>query len=449
MKGFFQTLGPEYQQNVLEKWEGVIDADEKLVGEQKRITTAMVLENTQNVVNESYGAAQAMSQFGSMGAGLGGGGGVFGSAQDFGVNDARVPSIVIPTAQRVFPQLLAHDIVGVQPMSGPVGFAFALRMKYGVNGKGATDINGTELGYNTVDSAFTGASGGSGVGDMWDSYAGSGNTNFGGTGESLENAEWWNIGEDMPMAKMGYEKSSVTARSRKMAAGWSLETAEDMMAMQGVNIQTRMIDALSYEVQAELDRELVTTIVKKAITGGMTSSWSPVSADGRNQMERIATFHTHLHQEANRIRIKTRRGAATFCVASPDVTTMIERGTDFKAIDNHASVDGAKLGVSRNGTLKGGTIKAYCDTFAGGNYALLGYKGSAPEDTGVIYCPYVPLQLMQEQAQENFTPRIGVRTRYGLLDNMFNPENFYHFIQVKGLTTEVLAASGGRLFMYN
>ncbi len=374
----YQHLNASYQEDVLKKWGKVLDAGTPVIGEQKRISTAMVLENTErecglqrNRLNETYGASAAMPQYGFQGAGAqgnGNGGGAFGNfnwqpgqnhiGTDQGTtaagltngslvngSDARIPTIVIPTAKRIFPQLLAHEVVGVQPMNGPVGYAFALRTKYGVNGKGAQNFEGKEIGYNHIDSAFTGMSGDLGNvdaamagGDYWNAYAGGSayDIDFDSRGATLDESEWWNIGEDMPMASMGFEKVAVEAKSRKLAAGWSLETAEDMMNMQGVDVQERMVETISYEIQAELDRQLITEMVKTAIKGDSVSTWSPISADGRNQQERIATLYTHLNRESNRLAVKNRRGPASWAIASPDVCTVIERGQDFKDIENHS-----------------------------------------------------------------------------------------------------------------
>jgi len=475
----YQHLDAGYQERVTAKWAPVLDAGEKVIGEQRRIATAMVLENTEQEANkpkrsllESYGTPLPLA--GTMGAQAAGndGGGVFGGPYNFApgsVNmgtgydhntgslgnpgDARVPTIIIPTAKRIFPNLLAHDVVGVQPMAGPVGYAFALRTKYGINGKGATNVEGDEIGYLNMESGFTGTSGLSETGSFWDAYAGNANgfpgtRSFTGQGAELNDSEWWSVGEEMPMATMGFEKIAVEAKTRKLAAAWSLEVAEDMMNMQGVDVHERMTESISYEIQSELDRQLITEMVISAIKGNSTSTWSPVSADGRNQLERIATLFTHVNRESNRIAIKSRRGPASWAIASPDVCTLLERGNDFKDIDNGSNVVPTGITVSKVGTMRGGRINVFRDTLAGGNYILMGYKGTTPEDNGIIFCPYVPLQLLEAQSQDNFSPRIGVRTRYGIAGNVFGASNYLHLIAIAGINATLLAADGGRVFQY-
>jgi len=459
----YQHLPANYQEKVLEKWTPVLEAEglSKISSEQIRLSTALVLENTQrefDKVNESYtGQAAGMgAQAGAYSTGLPNGAGQLGSTFDYGANDARMPTIVIPTARRIFPELIAHNTVGVQPMYGPVGFAFAFRARYGSNGKG-TVTQGTEIGYNLVDSAFTGASGNATTGAYWEAFAGTGSAGalgqntYGedGQGATLAGSEWWNIGEDMPMAKFSMEKAIVEAKSRKLAAHWSLELAEDMMNMHGVDVDAEMVNIISYEIQAEIDRQLLAEMVKAAIAGGRVSTWSPVSADGRNQLERIGTLYTQILQKSNEIAITSRRGPATFAFGSPNVCAILERLQDF-VLDKagNAALDTNTVGISKVGTMRNGGITLYRDTFAMGNYALLGYKGPTPYDAGIIYTPYIPVQLLRALGQENFTPRIGVRTRYGILSNLFGAGNYYHFIKVDGLTSSVLEASGSRVFMY-
>jgi hypothetical protein len=345
-------------------------------------------------------------------------------------------------------------------MNGPVGFAFALRGQYGVNGKGSTDMNNKEIGYNEIDSAFTGASGNADTtgSEFWEAFAGPGGptplgvNTYGEDGKAatLGDSEWWNIGEDMPMAKLRMEKGTVTARSRKLAAAFSLEIAEDMMAMQGVNVDDEMVNIISYEIQQEIDRQLLTEMVRAAIIDNRTSTWSPVSADGRNQLERIGTLYTHVLDKANEIAITTRRGPATFAIADPKSCTVLERLQDFTLDQASTAVDTGAVGIAKVGVLRNGNITLYRDTFAGGNYILLGYKGPTPYDSGIIYCPYIPVQLMRATAQENFSPRLGVRTRYGILNHLFGAGNYYHLIKVADLAATQLLGddSDGRVFTY-
>ena len=459
----YQYLTPDYQDKVLDRWDPMLKIGNEIKDEGIRLATALVLENTQREFDKKLITEIDGSMNGSSGGAFGNyTTGAYGNATPgapgYPGSDARMPTVVIPTVRRIFPELLAHQVVGVQPMNGPVGFAFALRARYGNNGKGNT-VAGTELGYNTIDSAFTGVSGNAPASqsDYWLEYNGANgvptgypvSVNVSGQGEGISASEWWAINSDMPMATFTLEKAVVEAKSRKLGANWSLELAEDMMNMHGVDVDAEMVNIMSYEIQAEIDRQLLTEMVKAAIGGGSnyTSVWSAVSADGRNQLERIGTFYTHLLDKSNAIAVTSRRGPASFAIVSPKVSTLLERVGDFQFDKvGNVAVNTGTIGVAKVGTLRSGAITVYRDTFAQGNYALLGYKGPTPYDSGIIFCPYIPVQLMRAVGQDNFTPRIGVRTRYGILSHLFGSQNYYQFIQVKGLTAQ-LAADGGRLLL--
>lgn len=467
----FQHLPPDYQEKVLKRWSKVLSAGGKIVNESTALATALVLENTQREF-EKGGVINEANTTG----GIDVGGALNPSTPAFGLTDMRIPSIVIPTVRRIFPELVAHDLVGVQPMNGPAGFAFALRALYGKKGNTSVAATGKEIGYNYVDSSFTGASGNmanevsgnysnpdqvfGGTGSSavstgsayWQAFNGNPNT-FGsdqtGMGETLGNSEWWKIGTDMPMASFRLEKGIVEAKSRKLATNFSLELAEDMQNVHGINVDNEMVNVMSYEIQSEIDRQLLTEMVKAAISYNKVSTWSPVSADGRNQMERIGTIYTQLLIKSQQVAIETRRGPANWAVASPTVVALLERVSDF-TLDavGDAQSNSHAFGVAKVGTLRKGSIKLYRDTLAGGDYVLMGYKGQTAYDSGCVYCPYVPLQILRAQGQDDFTPRIGVRTRYGVLNNLFGTGRYYHFMKVDGLASAALAADGSRVFTY-
>jgi hypothetical protein len=490
MKPIFEGIPRDYRERVLARWQPVLDADGGITNEEIRISTALVLENTQReggIVNESY--TGAINSLGGMGAGPSGnsnGGGTFGTDTNYGAGDSRIPSIVVPTLRRFYPELIAHEIVGVQPMNGPVGFAFAIRAKYGVNGGGvggkdAPNGANSEIGYNYIDSTFTGTSGLAtqqlsgnymqggtamlpGVGATttanayWEAFAGADGSaaslRANGLGANLTDAEWWKIGEDMPMANFAIEKGIVEAKSRKIAANWSLELQEDLMNMHGISMDNEMVRIMGYEIKAEIDRQILGEIVKSTIVGGSDycSHWTPVSADGRNQEERIGTLYTQILLKAQEIAIKTRRGPGNKLVVSPTVAALLERLRDFTgffAVDQKGSNVNTNVGgqIAKIGTLRQGAIDVYRDTFAGGQYALLTYKGANNMDSGVVYCPYVPFQMMRAIGTQDFSPRIGMRTRYGILSNLYGSALYSSFIKIDGITSTV-AADGGRVFTY-
>lgn len=454
----FKALPKDYQVKVAKRWGAVLESGPaNITTNHKKLATAVVLENTQEEIDRGRQRMMEAFSFGSVDAGIPGAS----ATQVFGDGDARIPSIVIPTTRRIFPELLAHEVVGVQPMNGPAGFAFALRFY---------DNAGNELGYNRIDPAYTGqvdllgedsnpADGtfDAGVGSLadtetkyWASFAGAvsqtaqtvdGQAIPMATAEALS-LDAPGVAGNMATARFAFEKKVVEAKERKLGASWPLELAEDMKNMHGVDAEGEMTEIVSYEIQAEIDRELLKEMVGAAIKGGRTSTWDPTKADGRNQLERIGTLYTHVLDKAQDIAIATRRGSANWAITSPKITALIERIRDF-AFDEHGSskVDASKVGVAHVGTLRSGGIKLYRDTFAGGNYMLLGYKGNNPYDSGVIYCPYIPVSIAKAVDPYDFSPRMGVRTRYGLLDNLFGADLYYQFIAIENIAGTTVADS--------
>lgn len=453
MENTFAHLSPAYRRKLVERWKSVIDAEGAPVikNQDLRESLAMTIQNTHqflNPVNEAYSAASS-----AWGAGdnTADGGGALGTSFSTvgGPNDYRMPQIVMPLLRRTFPQLLAHNLVGVQPMSGPVGLAFAMRYKYDKYGKGFRASAGDEIGFNVIDSAFTGATGSITDASDWQAFAGVG---VPGVGEaaSMEDAEWWGLESDMPTAKLGIEKAAIIAKSRKFGTSYSLEAAEDMMHTQGIDIDSEMVSVLGQEIKNELDRELLEKMVKLCINDAESKSvWDPTTADGRHQLERISTLYTHILQRRQKIAVRTHDGAGNWCVASPDVTALLERIGDFKNDNVGGGSDVNTDGAAETtfvGTLRSGSIKVYRDIFAGGNYVLTGYKGPRVTQTGIVYCPYIPVQLMRATGENTFNPRLAVRTRYGIHDNLFGASRYYNFCRVDNLTAAALATDGSRYF---
>lgn len=483
----YQHLSPDYQETVVRRWEKLLNEGDAIRSDSARVATALVLENTQRAFQESYtGTISSVGGLGATGgaAATAGGGqfgtsgtGVAGDQGNYGPSDSRIPTIVIPTIRRIFPELIAHDIVGVQPMNGPVGFAFALRFQYGANSAGGAVAShqGDELGYNTVHSDHTGTSGlvelddssyygqtvpGVGSGQsasdaIWQSFAGATAGTYNGMGAGLGDSEWWKIGEDMPMSQFRLEKGVVEARSRKLATHWGLELGEDMMNMHGIDVDAEMVDVMSYEVKAEIDRQLIGEMIKACAQGDSVdsgkyiSTWSPVSADGRNQLERIGTLYTQVLLKSQQIAINSRRGPASFAITSPNVVALLERHSQFTLDNAPIDVSGDNIGVAKVGKMRNGSIQVYRDTLAKGDYVLLGFKGKTAYDSGVVYCPYIPLQVNRAVGTQDFSPRIGLRTRYGILANLFGSANYYQAINVSGLTSALIGDNGsGRVLTY-
>ena len=469
-------LTPREQHEVMlleQRWGKLLDAGTSIKDREIRQNMAIILENAQRdsdrsrQLNEGWDAstgAMAVQTGGALGATPFG---AYGSASD-GTADARVPTIIIPLLRRVFPNLIAHDLVGVQPLkNSPIGFVFALRAQYGRNRQfvaGASANNGLEIGYNNIDN-FTGADGSSSSasGDFWNAYAGGssvggGTIDYNGVGAQMSTAEWAKLGVDMPTANFRLVKATVEATTRKLGASYSLELAEDLKNQHGLDADSEMVNILSYEIQAEIDRQLVSEMVRSAIAQGNTSTWSPVSADGRNQLERVGTLYTQILDKSNDIAINTRMGAGNFVVASPRVTALLQRvnATVAVKLDEGNRLPENKVGtgaISRVGILAD-THALYRDTFAGGNYALIGYKGPTAYASGVIYAPYIPLQVFRAQDPNDGNPRLAVRTRDAIIGETGRPEGFeagkfYQLIKIDGLTSAVLGdSSNSRVFMY-
>jgi hypothetical protein len=406
------------------------------------------------------------------------------NSDSYATGDARLPKVLIPMIRRTFPELITNEIVGVQPMSGPVGLAFALRYAYqsttlgnGTDNNGATpnpggsganvshaeyagasQIDRDELGYQLLDTRFTGSSAHnlSGAGDYW-TFA----KQDRGVAQILSAFE---ITGNIPQVEVKFEKTAVEAGTRRLGARWSVELEQDLKNMNGIDIDAEITNAMSYEIQAEIDREMLMRMIQAAFTAGINkgySVWSPASADGRWMVERNRDFYQRLIIEANRIAVRNRRGAANFIVATPRVCAILEMLPEFQWVPVQGDVNTQPVGIAKVGSL-GGRFNVYRDTrtevqnstvyggdnageYSGGTsgveYALLGYKGPEFYDTGIIYCPYIPVMVQRTIGPNDFAPRVGLLTRYGVVDNIFGADLYYHVIIVQGLGTAFTPAS--------
>lgn len=463
-------LTDPHQRKLLKKWGAILESGKPIQNESTKIVLAQILENTRNYykmtgqLNEA-GVAQA-NVVGSDGSGFGPNGvkgkGVM--TGDYSVpysgsnyGDYYLPNVVMPMLRRIMPDLIANELVGVQPLNGPVGYALAYRPTY--NGKGGIgkDTGLTtygEIAYNPTDTRYTGTGKENKklVGsdkeidtssDFWKAYGGDQWLGEGaGLGADTEFADL-NAGE-YPTVSFALVKSAVEAKTRKLAAHWSPELAEDMQAMHGIDVEREMVNTLTYEVGAEIDRQVVTEMVKAAIIGGSTSTWSPLSADGLDQMGRLATLLTQITIEANQIAIRTKRGNANFVITTPRVCALLQqlsmnKFTSFKNAANIPAVPDTGVGaLAKVGLINDDQQLLIRDSYVQSNnadYVLMGYKGKQAGDSGIIYCPYIPLQLSKVMQPGTFTPSIGCRTRYGLMANPWDARNYYHFMKIGDLTT--------------
>lgn len=489
---------------LLNKWSRMLDFESddcpKVEGYHKRLSTAMLLEN-QEVWMKQNGLmpTQLLREFGEAGTGgvhsgyagtmnVGSRGGTGGLAaglntydgaigsrphpNDFyAPGDARLPKVLIPMIRRTFPELITNEIVGVQPMSGPVGLAFALRYRYesdnlahytpdggnGTNSGSPWRSDGTEVGYQDLNTRHTGvsASGLSGLGIHAVGGPVSANSDFDfiaddrGVAAILSHFE---SATNIPQMTLEVEKTAVEAGTRRLATKWSIELEQDIMNMNGIDIDAEMTNAMSYEIQAEIDREMVLRMVQVALNAGSPhgySTWNPELADGRWFAERGVDFYAKVVVEANRVAIRNRRGPANFIVATPKVCTILQLLPEFNGFQIGAKVQAHPHGIARVGSL-GGQFNIYRDTrtesqYLAGvrndpvEYALLGYKGSEFWDTGIVYCPYIPVMVQRTIGPNDFSPRVGMLTRYGVIDHLFGSQNFYHLIVLKNLGSQFSA----------
>jgi len=458
--------------SLLEKWAPVLDYTSDSVAAiedaHTRLNTAVLLENQEKWCLEESNTA---GPGGALGANAGGnyGPNASTSSDSYATGDQRLPKVLIPMIRRTFPELITNDIVGVQPMSGPVGLAFALRYAYqsqelgsGIDGSSADTGNGghkgsyagtaanAELGYQLLDTRFTGASSDDLVGDSdyW---------NFSDQDKGVANIlSAFEITGNIPQVEVKFEKTAVEAGTRRLGARWSVELEQDLKNMNGIDVDAEITNAMSYEIQAEIDREMLMRMIQSALGAGYGpgfSVWHPASADGRWMVERNRDFYQRLIVEANRIAVRNRRGAANFIVATPRVCAILEMLPEFQWVPVAGDINTQPVGIAKVGSL-GGRFNVYRDTrtevqngnfgqsgkYTGGDtgieYALLGYKGPEFYDTGIIYCPYIPVMVQRTIGPNDFAPRVGLLTRYGVVDNIFGSNLYYHVVIVQGLGTE-------------
>jgi hypothetical protein len=471
MKNIPQDVNATRTDAIVKKWSKILDYSSDSIpsiqNEHVYKTTAILLENQEKWCIEEANTSSG-GVFGSFATNTGSPQGVS-QGDNYAAGDSRLPKILIPMIRRTFPELISNEICGVQPMGGPVGLAFALRYHYqseflsDVDGVGRTAGTGgspslgytpttapslsTELGYQLLDTRFTGASSAALSGHAEWSFS----KQDTGVAQLLENYE---ATGRIPQIEMKFEKTSVTAGTRRLATRWSIELEQDIKNMQGIDIDGELTNAMSYEIQAEIDREVVMRMIQSAFNAGYgagISIWSPVSADARWTAERNLTFYQRLIIEANRMAARNRRGAANFIIATPRVCSILEMLPDFKIFEVNGTVSTAGVGIAKVGTV-GSRFTVYRDTRTevqnaslyspnqytptrteAIEYALLGYKGSEYYDTGIIYCPYIPIMVQRAIDPVNFTPRVGLMTRYGIVNNIFGADLYYHIIVVKGL----------------
>ena len=407
------------------KWQPVLNHPDlpEIKDSYRRAVTSVILENQEKSINEDRSFLSEASPSVT-------------PANATGSSIDNWDPILISLVRRAMPNLIAYDICGVQPMTGPTGLIFAMRARYDSQSgtealfdEADTDFSGRNKEGSSVDGFSSTAHAGTNPKLLNDNPAG---TFTKGTGMTTAAAEALGGTADNTFAEMAFsiEKSTVTARSRALKAEYTMELAQDLKAIHGLDAETELANILSAEILAEINREVVRTIYinaeKGAQTGNVTTAGIfdlDTDSNGRWSVERFKGLMFQLERDANRIAQRTRRGKGNMIICSADVASALQMAgvLDYTpALSNNLNVD--DTGNTFAGVLNG-RFKVYIDPYSANSaakqYYVVGYKGTSPYDAGMFYCPYVPLQMVRAVGQDTFQPKIGFKTRYGLVANPF------------------------------
>ena len=416
------------------KWAPILEHESmpKIEDAHKRAVMAQLLENQEIAIRESHSGGYVQqtsllneaSPTNSFGGNVGTGG-QGPAATDTGSIDYTDP-VLISLVRRAMPNLIAYDIAGVQPMSGPTGLIFAMRSRYGNQGNEAL-FNEADTDFSAQNAAGDLTGGSPAVHDGNSPVEGTYTT---GSGMTTAAAETLGSGaaNEGQFAEMSFsiEKVSVAAKSRALKAEYTMELAQDLKAVHGLDAEQELANILSAEVLAEINREVVRTINSQAKIGALQSNMTTkgifdlsTDADGRWSVEKFKGMLVQIERECNQIAKETRRGKGNVVICSSDVATALAAAgmLDYSpALSTNLQVD--DTGNTFAGVLNGRT-RVYIDPYAVGDYVTVGYKGTNPYDSGVFYCPYVPLQMVRAVGEDTFQPKIGFKTRYGMVSNPF------------------------------
>src|SRR6056300_61379 len=405
------------------KWQPVLEHSDlpKITDSYRRAVTATILENQERAQKEDQAFLSEAAPTNATGSSI-----------------SNWDPILISLVRRAMPNLIAYDIAGVQPMTGPTGLIFAMRSRY-------TSQTGNEALFDEADTDFSSRNA---AGDSSSDAGSVGATEQRGTNPAVLNdsvptdftrgqgmttatAEALGDASGNAFAEMAFsiEKSTVTARSRALKAEYTMELAQDLKAIHGLDAETELANILSAEILAEINREVVRTIYVNAEKGAAVNTATAgifdldTDSNGRWSVERFKGLMFQLERDANRIAQRTRRGKGNMIICSADVASALQMAgvLDYTpALNNNLNVD--DTGNTFAGVLNG-RYKVYIDPYSANSaakqYYVVGYKGTSPYDAGIFYCPYVPLQMVRAVGQDTFQPKIGFKTRYGLVANPF------------------------------
>jgi hypothetical protein len=390
-------------ESLQKKWEPVLNHDGmgQIKDSYKRAVTAVVLENQQKALQEEK-TALFETPANATGAGI----------------DNYDP-ILISLVRRALPNLMAYDVAGVQPMTGPVGLIFAMKSRYSTQ-------DGTEALFNEADTDFSGTGTHAGSNPVDGSYT---------TGTGIATADAEALGEsggtDFNEMAFSIEKTTVTAKTRALKAEYTVELAQDLKAIHGLDAESELSNILSQEILAEINREVIRTIYKVAKPGAASTATAgtfdlDVDSNGRWSVERFKGLLFNIERDANVIAQDTRRGKGNFIICSSDVAAALAMAG---MLDTGGALNGSPtLNVDDTGNTFAGVLngryKVYVDPYsanqgASSQFYVVGYKGANAYDAGIFYCPYVPLQMVRAIDPNTFQPKIGFKTRYGMIANPF------------------------------
>jgi len=393
-------------ENLQKKWAPVLDHDAMpaIKDSYKRAVTAVVLENQERALREEKTALfEAVPANNIAGSGA--------SEID------RYDPILISLVRRSLPNLMAYDVAGVQPMTGPTGLIFAMKSRFSTQ-------TGTEALFNEADTDFSGTGTHAGSNPVSGAYT---------TGTGITTATAEDIGSGTSFGEMAFsiEKTTVTAKTRALKAEYSVELAQDLKAIHGLDAEGELANILSQEILAEINREVIRTIYKVAKPGAASAATAgtfdlDVDSNGRWSVERFKGLMFQIERDANVIAQETRRGRGNFIICSSDVAAALAMAgkLDYTpALSGNDGISSDDTGNTFAGTLNG-RYKVYVDPYsantnAASQFVMVGYKGTTAYDAGIFYCPYVPLQMVRAIDPSTFQPKIGFKTRYGMIANPF------------------------------
>ena len=417
-----------FNEELISKWKPVLEHGDlpRITDAHRRNVTATLLENTEKAIREAGGGFGQQSLLETATNAVGAGG--YGGASSALGGTAGYDPILISLIRRAMPNLVAYDICGVQPMTGPTGLIFAMRANYA-----NSSAKGTEAFYDEPNTKFA-----------TDQFAGQGTNSIGAnnTGSipsgdaatyNFKSAMGTDVSEALGVASDSFpemafsiDKVTVSAKSRALKAEYTMELAQDLKAVHGLDAETELANILQTEILAEINREVVRTINLSAREGAASGTTTAgifdldTDSNGRWSVEKFKGLMFHLEREANQISKDTRRGKGNIVICSSDVASALQMAgvLDYTPALNSNNMQVDDTGNTFAGVLNG-RFRVYIDPYTTGNYMTVGYKGANAFDAGIFYCPYVPLQMVRAVGQDTFQPKIGFKTRYGMVANPF------------------------------